>query len=543
MQVLEFDASCESPLLLGDHFGRLEVVGFAMGPIGVSSCPIATAAGATSTQWGARNSNDTGGTPALGGSGCELASDLLPDCDACASAETRLAKIRLEYIDPAIYAGPRHVVGRVRATDPSFADRPAEDAEDGAAAEQAAPAASTPSRALLVHSAGHVIASVDAIESGETVLIPIARRFSNQDTVMVTLVNTGIPACAINDLITLTVAGCIAAHAAIPIRCHGAPTTEDDGHTAIPRSRTEQVSTIEIGDEFANGLFRIHGFSTRASDTRVAVDALTCPCRQVSSRAVCGPGVPVTARPRPATLTFAYRGELCHDDFGQRLHLCNQQYGLGGNRTSWVGVAAMARSVVEVEVVTALGARNVAVAARHRGVTVGDEIAVSDLTESLTLVVKLAGVVVSSVSLDTSCDSPLFLGDRFGAFELVGADSMSLSNRAIHPPAGTDNNGTEFMDRSATTGEASLWDSVSWTVLVVIAALVLIGSVACHVYITPRSAPRKAEANATNVIYDQADDTAEQTKLRMTMSGRPLPSEPAMSATSYVSFPKVQQHA
>jgi len=202
-----------------------------------------------------------------------MSSALLPDCNACAAHGTRLAKIRLLYISPSIYAGPRHIVGRFRAANAdanasasalftSAADETTEVTAEGVSADQPSPAEAPSSlHALLVHSAGHVIASVDAIESGETVLIPIERRFSNQDTIMATLVNTWMPACAITDLITLTVPGCIAAHAEIPTRCHGASNTDRDPDTAADGRSIGRVSSIEIGDEFANGLFRIHGYS------------------------------------------------------------------------------------------------------------------------------------------------------------------------------------------------------------------------------------------------------------------------------------------
>lgn len=134
--------------------------------------------------------------------------------------------------------------------------------------------------------------------------------------------------------------------------------------------------------------------------------------------------------------------------------------------------------------------------------------------------------MVSSVRLDTSCEAPLFLGDRFGAFELVAADTMSLGNRS----AGTDDVGTddtESADRRASTGEASWWETIPWMVLGPILAVVLIGSVACYVYALPSPARREAGPAPAEYSDDQL------TKLKQTLSGRPLPSEPGGSSAAY----------
>ena len=123
-QEVVFDASCASPLLVGDRFGSIEIVGFYKGQSEVLSCPSTQQL--LSRRRVHRNDADDDIKAHVSYQHnwhkCALPRTLQPSCNACDLSGNVISKLWLRYHYDSQNKYARHVIGKVVVVSDIFVD-------------------------------------------------------------------------------------------------------------------------------------------------------------------------------------------------------------------------------------------------------------------------------------------------------------------------------------------------------------------------------------------------------------------------------------
>lgn len=179
-------------------------------------------------------------------------------------------------------------------------------------------------------------------------------------------------------------------------------------------------SQIAIGDRLAGNVY-IKAYSL-VSDGIPNLESSHCQCESVTSAYLCGPGYGAT----PETLSFVYKGSNCDPNNDPT---CNGQIGALTSHMSVEGTPPTALNDTTISVYHDLELGNRLILEISSS-NIEIPFALTTLGDRLIFVIKENGITLSRIVIDTSCGSPLIVGNSYGSLKLVSAKKSDLVDEA-----------------------------------------------------------------------------------------------------------------